>query len=64
MTRSRVNEMEFLDIYSIKDSSLLLHAIHSPTTSGFTENHSLVLKIHTKKSAKQENLSLFMHCIR
>jgi hypothetical protein len=28
-------EMEFLDINLTKDSSLLLHSIHSPSTGGF-----------------------------
>jgi hypothetical protein len=36
------HEMEFLDIYLTKDSSLLVHAIHSPFYSGFKENHTLL----------------------
>ncbi len=45
-------EMEFLDINLTKGSSLLLHAIHSLSTSGFlnkTPDSTLVLKIHVKK---------------
>ncbi len=64
---STVLEMEFSDINMKKDSSLLFHAIHSLSTGGFIkENHTLlcmVLKIHTKKSAKQENSSLFVNRI-
>ncbi len=43
-------EMEFLDNNLKKDSSLLLHAIHSLSTGGriFKENQILVLKIHSK----------------
>jgi hypothetical protein len=43
-------EMEFLDINSTNDFSLLLHVIHGLSTSDSTS----VLKIHTYKSAKQE----------
>jgi hypothetical protein len=54
-------EMEFLEINLTKNLSLLVDAISS--TGGFYRKpHStLVLKIHTKKSAKQENLSLIMN---
>ena len=58
-------EMEFLDISLIKGSSLLLHAIHSIlywrilrktiVFSGFKNSY--------KKSAKQENSSLFMNSV-
>ncbi len=56
---------EFLDINFSKDSSLLLHDIHSLSTGGFLKKpHStLVLKLHTKKSAKQENAGLFVNSI-
>jgi hypothetical protein len=52
--------MEFLDINLRKDSSLLLHAIHSVSTDGFLkkENQTLLctgFKNASKKiSAKQE----------
>jgi hypothetical protein len=66
-TGSRVKrpEMEFLDINLTKDSSLLLHAIHSPFYRRILRKpyFSLVLKILTKKSAKQENSSLSMNSI-
>ncbi len=46
---------------------LLLHAKHSPFYMYWRinrkRNSSLVLKVITKKSAKQENLSLFMNII-
>ncbi len=55
--------MEFVDISLTKDSSLLLHAIHSPfywrilkktiLNSGFNNPY--------KKSTKQENSSLLMN---
>ncbi len=58
----RRTEIEFLDIHLTKDSSLVLHAIHSPwrilkktlpvLVSGFENPY--------KKSAKQENSSLFI----
>ncbi len=50
--------MEFLDIRLTKDSSLLLYDIHSPF-------YGRILKktILCKKSAKQENSSLFMNSI-
>ena len=60
----RYTEMEFLDISLTKDSSHLLHAIHSPfywlilktiLFSGLTNPY--------KKSAKKKNLSLFMNSI-
>jgi hypothetical protein len=48
-----IPEMKFLDINLTKDSSLLLHAIHSSSTGGFERKpySTPVLKIHTKKSA-------------
>jgi hypothetical protein len=53
-------EMKFLDIILTKDSSLLLHAIDSPYYWRILHKtklySTLVLKIHTKKSAKHENL--------
>jgi hypothetical protein len=52
-------EKEFLDINLTKDLSLFLHAIHAvPSTGGFKENQTV--KSLEKKSAKQENSSLFM----
>ncbi len=42
--------MEFLDINLTKDSSLLLHAVHSLFTD-------------FKKTSKQENSSLFMNAL-
>ncbi len=58
-------KMEFLDINFTKDSSIFLHAIHSPfywrtlkktiLFSGFKNNY--------KKAAKQENSGLFMNSI-
>jgi hypothetical protein len=59
---SHTSELEFLDINLIKDSSLLLHAFHLRADL-MKQNSSLVLKILTKKSANQENLSLFMNSI-
>ncbi len=59
-------EMEFLDINLTKDSSLLLHAIFTVySTGGFYRKpySTEVLKLHTIKSAKQENSSLFMNSI-
>jgi hypothetical protein len=57
--------MELLDITLTKDSSLLLHATQSPFYWWIsrTPYSSLVLKIPTKKSAKQENSSLFINSI-
>ncbi len=50
--------MEFLDINLTKDSCLLL-AIHSPfMLSRFYSTPYSSLKIHTKKSVKQENSSI------
>ncbi len=56
---------EFLNICLTKDSSLLLHAIHSLSTGGFLKkpDSALVLKLHTKKSTKQENAGLFVNSI-
>ncbi len=51
-------EMEFLDFNLTKDSSLLLHAIHSISTGGEPRLYS-GFKNTCKKSAKQENSSLF-----
>jgi hypothetical protein len=54
--------MEFLDINLTKVSSLLLIAIHSPFYWRILKKtiySSVLLKILTKKSQKQENLSLF-----
>jgi hypothetical protein len=58
-------EMEFLDINCTKDSSLLLHAIHSAFYWRILKKkyYSLVLKILTEKSAKQENSSTSMNII-
>jgi hypothetical protein len=59
--------MDFLDTNLTKSSSLLLHAIRSPlycTVRFQRKPYSfLVFKILTKKSAKQENSSLFMNII-
>ncbi len=56
-------EIEFLDISLTKGSSLLLHAIHSTFYLWILKilYSTLVLKIHTINSAKQENSSLFMN---
>jgi hypothetical protein len=58
-------EMEFLDINLTKDSSLLLHSIHSPFYRRILKKTILFsgFKNHSKKSAKQENSSLFMNNI-
>jgi hypothetical protein len=55
-------EMEFLDISLTKVSSMQFTV---PPTGGFSRKpcSSLVLKIHTIKSAKQENSNLFMNSI-
>jgi hypothetical protein len=53
---SFTSEMEFLDINFTKDSSPFLHAIHSPSTGGFS---SLDLKI--LKKIREKNFSLFMN---
>jgi hypothetical protein len=60
-----VTEMEFFDVNLTKDSSLFLHAIHSLFYWRIYRepNSTLVFKTHTKKSAKQENSSLFMNKI-
>jgi hypothetical protein len=55
-------EMEFLDISLTKDSSLLLHAIHSPFYWRIKKT-LLCFQNPYKKSGKQENLSLFMNSI-
>ncbi len=56
-------EMEFLDINLTKDSSLLLHAINSPFYWRILKKTILFsgLKNACKKSAKQENSSLFIN---
>jgi hypothetical protein len=61
-------KMEFLNIYLTKHSSHLLHAIHSPFQRQILKKTKLFSgfknsKILQKKSAKQENLSLFMNSI-
>jgi len=58
-------EIDFLDIDLTKYSSLLLHAIRSLSTSGFLKKTRLYsgFKIHTKKSAKQDNFSLLVNSI-
>ncbi len=58
-------EMEFLEINLTKDSSLLLHAIHSLFHWRIFKKmySSLVLKILTKKSTKKEISSQFMNSI-
>ncbi len=63
--RDVYTEMEFWDITVTKDSSLLLHAIPRPFYWQILKKTILYpgLKIHTKKSAKQENSSLFMNSI-
>jgi hypothetical protein len=56
--------MEFLASSLTNDSSLFLRAIHSPFFWRILKKKtysSLVLKILAKKSAKQENSSLFMN---
>ncbi len=59
-------EREILDINFSKDSSLLLHAIHSLSTAGFLKETTLCsgFKItYKKKSAKRENAGLFVNSI-
>jgi hypothetical protein len=58
-------EMEFLDTNFAKDSSLLLHASHSPFYWRILKKTILFsgYKNPCKKSAKQENSSLFMKSI-
>jgi hypothetical protein len=57
--------MEFLDINLTKDSSLLLHAIHSLSTRRFLKKTRLFsgFKNTFNKSEKQENLNLFVKSI-
>jgi hypothetical protein len=57
--------MEFLDINFTKDSSLLLHAIHSSFNWRILKKTKLFFgfKNTYKKSVKQKNLSLFMNSI-
>ncbi len=57
--------MEFLDINGTKDSSLLPHAIRSPSTGRFKRKSysSLLKKKSFQITAKQENSSLFMNSI-
>jgi hypothetical protein len=52
--------MEFLNINLTKNVSLLLDAIQFLLLPDFKPYSSLVLKIFTEKSAKQENSSLFI----
>ncbi len=58
-------EMEFWDINLTKDSGIFLHAIHSVSTGGFLKKTRLYsgFKNTCKKSAKQENSSLFTNSI-
>ncbi len=58
-------ETEFLDIILTKDSGLLLYAVHSPFYWRILEKTKLFsgFKNPYKKSAKQENSSLFMKSI-
>jgi hypothetical protein len=58
---SALPEMELLDICLTKDSSLLLHAIHSPFYWRILKKTILFsgIKIFTKKFVKQDNLRLF-----
>jgi hypothetical protein len=57
--------MEFLDINVTKNSSTLLRTIHSPFYWRILKKTILFsdFKNPFKKSAKQENLSLFMNSI-
>jgi hypothetical protein len=57
--------MEFLDIKLTKDSSLLLHAIYSPSYWRVLKKTKLFsgFKNPYKKSTKHENSSLFMNSI-
>ncbi len=61
----RYPEMEFLDINLTKGSSLLLHPIHRPFYWRILKKTILYsgFKNTYKKSAKQENSSLFMNSI-
>jgi hypothetical protein len=54
-------EVEFLDINLTKDSSLLLHAIHSPflLLADFTENHTLLGFYLNKKIPDTRKLESF-----
>ncbi len=58
-------EMEFLDINLTKESTHLLHAIHSSFYWRIWKKTKLIsgFKKPYKKSAKQENSSLFMNSI-
>jgi hypothetical protein len=57
--------MEFLDVNLKEDSSLLLHCnSQSLLLADFKENHTLLWFLKSfKKSAKQENSTLFMNSI-
>ncbi len=57
--------MEFLDISLTKDSSLLLHAIHSTFYWLILKKTILYSGFNNpvKKSVKQENLSIFVNSI-
>ncbi len=59
------SEIEFLDINLTKDSSLLLHAIHSPFyLANFKENPTLLWFNNPYKKIREiENLSLLMNSI-
>jgi hypothetical protein len=48
------SEMEFLDINLRKDSSLLLHAIHSVSTDGFSKENQTLLCTTSKKNLRNE----------
>ncbi len=64
--RQQKTRHEILGHQLDKKLEFWLHAIHSLyTTGGFYRKpySTLVLKIHAKKTAKQENLSLFMKSI-
>ncbi len=61
-------EIEFWDIKVTKDSVLLLYDIPIFTVPSISGSYRKTifysgLKIHSKKSAKQENSSLFMNSI-
>ncbi len=57
-------EIELLDIIIKQKTRVFSFMLFTvPSTGGFKEKHILVLKILTKKSAKQENYSLFTKSI-
>jgi hypothetical protein len=53
--------MEFLDINLTRDSSLLLHPIHSPFYSDFKEYHSLLgfLKKSLQKNLRNKKTRVY-----